>query len=177
MLYISKLCKLCFSLLCKDIGHSQNARTSNGSWDAVSQSNTVNNTVNGPESSKPKNTESLARMCSDDVNDTGLYNTLSLRNNNFEEPVGRKKSLVVHQTMKPTYKTMDESFSRSCKKSLVLDKNMVKDENQCKYIGDYASSSRLDTGSVLFERNSSENQTVTSGMHQCVQFSKNAFRF
>ena len=115
--------------------------------------------MNGPESSKPKSTESLTRMCSDDVNDTGLYNTLSLRSNNYEEPTGRKKSPVVHQTIKPTYKTMDESFSRNCKISLVLEKNMAKDENQCKYIGDYASSGRLDTGSILFERNSSENQT------------------
>ena len=105
--------------------------------------------MNGPESSKPQNTESLARMCSDDVNDTGLN----------EEPVGRKKSLVVHQTIKPNYKTMDESFSRNCKISLVLEKKMAKDENQCKYIDDYASSGRLDTGSILFERNSSENQT------------------
>ena len=80
-------------------------------------------------------------MCSDDVNDTGIYNTLSLRSNYYEEPVGRKKSLVVHQTTKPTLKTMDESFSKNCKKSLDFEKNMTKDENQCEYINDNASTS------------------------------------
>ena len=115
--------------------------------------------MNDPERSKPKSTESLARMCSDDENDTGIYNTLSLRSNNYEEPVGRKKSLLVHQTMKPTYKTMEESFSKNCKKSLVSEKRMAKDENQCEYVGDYAANSRIGTENVLFESSSSENQT------------------
>nr|XP_022297440.1 multiple epidermal growth factor-like domains protein 10 isoform X2 [Crassostrea virginica] len=142
-----------------DIGHSQNSRIRDASRDAVSQNNTVNNTVNDPERSKPKCTESLARMCSDDENDTGIYNTLSLRSNTYEEPVGRKKSLLVHQTMKPTYKTMEESFSKNCKKSLVSEKRMAKDENQCEYVGDYAANSRIGTENVLFESSSSENQT------------------
>ncbi|XP_078309373.1 uncharacterized protein LOC111108421 isoform X2 [Crassostrea virginica] len=142
-----------------DIGHSQNSRIRDASWDSVSQNNTVNNTVNNPERSKPKCTESLAKMCSDDENDTGIYNTLSIRSNYYEEPVGRKKSLVVHQTTKPTYKTMDESFSRNYKKSLVLEKNMAKDENQCEYIDDNSSTSCLGTEKVLFESNLNANQT------------------
>ena len=98
-------------------------------------------------------------MCSDDETDTGIYNTLSLRSNYYEEPVGRKKSLVVHQTPKPNYKTMDESFSRNYRKSLVLGKNMAKDENQCEYIDDNASTSSLGTEKVLFDGKLNEDQT------------------
>ena len=105
-------------------------------------------------------------MCSDDENDTGIYNTLSLRSNYYEEPVGRKKSLVVHQTTKPTYKTMDESFSRNYKKSLVLEKNMAKDENQCEYIDDNSSTSCFGTEKVLFESNLNENQTESQ--EECI---------
>ena len=118
--------------------------------------------MNVPERSKRKDTESISRMSSDDENDTGIYNTLSLRSNYYEEPVGRKKSLVVHQTMKSTLKTMDESFSKNCKKSLDLEKNMAKDENQCKYIDDNASTSSFGTEKVLFVSNLNENQIESS---------------
>ena len=142
-----------------DIRHSQNSGIRVDSWDVISQNNTVINTMNVPERSKPKDTESIARMSSDD---TGIYNTPSLRSNYYEEPVGRKKSPVVHQTMKPTLKTMDESFSKNCRKSLDFEKNMAKDENQGKDIDDDASTSSLGTEKVLFVSNLDENQTESS---------------
>ena len=145
-----------------DIRLSQNSGLRDGSWDVISQNNTGNNTVNSPEKSKPKDIGSMAKMSNDDENDTGIYNTPSLRSIYYEEPVWRQKSLVVHQTMKPTLKTMDESFSKNCKKSLDLEKNMAKDETQCEYIDDNASTSSLGTEKVLFVSNLNENQTESS---------------
>ena len=142
-----------------DIRLSQNSVIRVGSWDVISQNITVINTMNVPERSKPKDTESIARMSCDD---TGIYNTPSLRSNYYEEPVGRKKSPVVHQTMKPTLKKMDESCSKNCKKSLDFEKNMAKDENQGKDNDDDASTSSLGTEKVLFVSNLDENQTESS---------------
>ena len=121
--------------------------------------------MNGPERSKPKDIGSMAKMSNDDEDITGIYNNQSLRSNNYGKPGGREKSFVIHQTMKPIYETMDEFFSRNCKKSL-LEKNMAKDKTHCKYVGDYASSSHLDTESVLFESNLNENQTESQ--EECI---------
>ena len=121
--------------------------------------------MNGPEKSKPKDIGSMAKMSNDDEDITGIHNNQSIRSNNYGKPGGREKSSVIHQTMKPIYETMEEFFSRNCRKSL-LEKKMAKDKTHCKYVGNYASSSHLDTESVFFESNLNENQTESQ--EECI---------